>query len=106
MTSFFDYQYNCQPEPEKSLIWTFLTLVDDPLVPGILEPVYALAWLGTGGIGGEREAAFRASFALYNLQIDPLEFVVCGVNTWLRGWAQSISDGESDPFGPCPSDGF
>ena len=103
MTSFFDYQYNCQPEPEKSLIWAFLTIVLDPIVPGILEPVYALAWAGTGGVGGEREAAFRASFVLTNVTIDPLEFVITGVGPWFIEWNDSIIAGDSDPFGDCPS---
>jgi hypothetical protein len=106
VSSFFDYQYNCQPEPEKSLIWTFLTIVLDPLVPGMLEPVYALAWSGAGGVGGERELAFRASFHLYNLQVDPLEFVVTGAGPWFVAWNDSIIAGESDPFSDCPSLAF
>lgn len=106
MTSFFDYQYNCQPEPEKSLIWALLTIALDPLVPGMLEAVYALSWVGAGGVGGERESAFRSSFALYNVHIDPFDFVVSAVGPWFYAWADSISEGESNPFGACPSLSF
>lgn len=106
MTSLFDYQFNCQPEPEKTLIWTFLTIELDPLVPGMVEAVYNLAWAGTGGVGGEREKAFRASFALSNVRIDPVDFVITGVGPWFQAWAASISEGTSVPFDACPSLSF
>ena len=106
MTSFYDYQFNCQPEPEQSLIWAFLTIWLDPLVPGMLESVYTAAWIGTGGVGGERELAFRASFNLSNVHVDPFDFVVSGVGPWFSAWAESISSGESHPYAGCPSLSF
>jgi len=106
MSSFFDYQFNCQPQPEMDLIWAFLTIELDPLVPGMLEEVYSLAWAGTGGVGGPREEAFRASFLLSNVHIEPFDFVVTGVGPWFAAWAESIADGESTPFASCPSLSF
>jgi hypothetical protein len=102
----FDRQYNCLPEPEKSLTWTFLTIAMDPLVPGMLAVVYDLAWLGTGGTGGARELAYRAAFALENVSIVEVDFVITGVGTWFNDWIAAISDETANPFKPCPCDDF
>lgn len=106
MTSFFDYQTNCQNEPERSLIWSFLTIRLDPFSPGMPVTAYEAAWLGYGGVGSPREEAFRASFVLTNVPVDPFEFVVSMVGPWFDEWAGSIAVGESDPLGDCPCDFF
>ena len=106
MTSAFDVQTNCLSEPERELVWTFLLISLDPLVPGMLKAVYDLAWAPLGTFGELREKAFRGSFALINLQIADVDFVVSSVPAWFTAWAASVSDGDSDPFGSCPSDGF
>ncbi len=102
MTSFFDYQTNCQPEPERSLIWSFLTIRLDPFSPGMPALAYDAAWLAAGGTGGEREQAFRSSFGLENVTVGEFEFVVSMVGPWFDEWAASIAVGASDPFGDCP----
>jgi hypothetical protein len=106
VTSFFDRQTNCLPSPERELVWTFLTIYLDPLVPGILVDVYNLAWAGLGEYGEYREAAFRSSFHLTNVHIIDVEFVVQGVGPWFAAWAASIEAGESAPFDPCVCDTF
>jgi len=72
----------------------------------MVESVYSLAWSAAGGVGGLREEAFRASFALYNVRIDPIDWVITGVGPWFIRWADSISSGESTPFASCPSLSF
>lgn len=106
MISFFDYQTNCQPEPERSLIWSFLTIRLDPFTPGMPVLAYNASWLASGGVGSGRELAFRSSFVLENVHVGELEFVVSMVGPWFDEWAGSIAVGASDPFGDCPCNSF
>jgi hypothetical protein len=106
VTSLFDRQTNCLTSPERELVWTFLTISLDPLVPGMLASVYNAAWLTAGGVGGIRELTFRDAFRLTNVHIAEIEFVITGVGSWFSAWAIDIGNGGSDPFGTCPCDSF
>lgn len=106
MTSTFDRQTNCLVKPQRDLVLGFLLISLDPLTPGMLQDVYDAAWVGWGGVGGPYEIDFRAAFALYNVHIDPFDFVVSGVGVWFAAWAASLSDGESDLSAPCVCNSF
>jgi hypothetical protein len=106
VTSLFDRQTNCLTSPERELVWAFLTVSLDPLVPGVLATVYNAAWVVAGGIDGVRECAFRGTFRLINVNIAEVEFVITGVRPWFSAWATDIGTGASDPFGSCPCDSF
>jgi len=104
--SSFDYQTNCLTEPERQLVWSFLQVVLDPLLPGMPKAVFDLAWLTAGYAAEKREEVFRGAFGLYNVNIAEIEFVATTEGAWFRSWADSISEGDSDPFGDCPCDSF
>lgn len=106
MTSFFDRQTNCLTEPERELVWTFLLISLDPFTPGMVKTAYDAAWAGYGVFGEKREEIFRAAFALNNVHIGEVDFVVAGVSGWFVEWAASISAGDSDPLATCVCDNF
>jgi len=106
MTSFFDRQYNCLSDPEKDLTFAFLTLSLDPLSVGMPRAAYDVAWSSVGGVGGERELAYRAAFGLVDVHIEPFDFVVTTEGPWFAAYSISIGSGDSNPFGPCPCDSF
>lgn len=106
MTSFFDRQTNCLTQPERQLVWGFLTIVLDPLAPGMPKPAYDAAWAGSGRYGELREVEFRAEFGLVNLEIAGIDFVVTTRPSWFRAWGDSIAAGDSDPYADCACNSF
>lgn len=106
MSSFFDRQFNCLSQPEMDLTWGFLILSLDPLSVGMPKASYEAAWLAFGGVGGERENAYRQTWGLVNVHIEPFDFVVTSEGTWFADYADSIADGDSDPFAPCACNSF
>lgn len=106
MTSTFDRQTNCLTEPERELVWSFLLIHLDPFAVGMPKAAYDLAWAGLGSFGERREVVFRGAFALNNVHIGELDFVVASFPAWFTAWADSISAGLSDPFAACRCDSF
>jgi len=106
VTSFFDRQTNCLTEPERQLVFGFLTIVLDPLAPGMPKAAFDLAWLSATWGAELREENFRAAFGLFNLTIAGIDFVATANPAWFRSWGDSIAAGDSDPFANCPCDSF
>lgn len=106
MRSSFDYQSNCLPNPERELLWGFLVIYLDPSSPGMPKLAYDAAWASAPYAAEQRELAFRESLSLINVHIADFEFVVSLESEWFGAWVDSISAGDSDPFGDCPCNGF
>ena len=72
MTSFFDRQVNCMTQPERGLVWSMLTIVLDPLAPGMPVEAWNAAWSTATFNAAERQEWFRTGFGLVNVFIDRL----------------------------------
>lgn len=102
----FSRQYNCLTEPEKQLTFGFLLLSLDPLTPGMPVAAYDLAWAAAGLSGSIQEAIYREAYALQNVSVGELEFVVPSAWGWFYAWAAAIADEKTNVSLPCPCDSF